>query len=69
MKKLNYAGPSITSLEIKYVNEAVRNGFYENYKLHTNILEMLKQMHCSAGPLEIAAGHLFDQHIPRQNNR
>jgi len=39
MKKLNYAGPSITSLEIKYVNEAVRNGFYENYKLHTSILE------------------------------
>ena len=32
MKKLNYAGPSITSLEIKYVNEAVRHGFYENYK-------------------------------------
>ena len=39
MKKLNYAGPSITDLEIKYVNDAVKNGFYENYKHHTSVLE------------------------------
>ena len=38
-KKLNYAGPSITNLEIQYVNEAVRKGFYENYKFHTSKLE------------------------------
>ena len=39
MKKLNYAGPSITKLEIDSVNQAVKNGFYENYKFHTNKLE------------------------------
>ena len=38
-KKINYAGPWITSKEVEYVQDAVQNGFYENYKLHANKLE------------------------------
>jgi len=39
VKKINYSGPSITKLEIKSVNDAIKNGFYENYKYHVNLLE------------------------------
>lgn len=37
--KINYAGPSITEVEEKYVLDAVRNGFYANYRRHANLLE------------------------------
>jgi perosamine synthetase len=38
-KKINYAGPWITNAEIEAVIEAVKNGFYENYKKDTQSLE------------------------------
>ncbi len=38
-EKINYAGPSITAKEEEYVLEAVRNGFYSNYRRHTQLLE------------------------------
>lgn len=37
--KINYAGPSITSKEEEYVLDAVRNGFYSNYRRHAKLLE------------------------------
>ena len=37
--KINYAGPSITTKEEEYVLEAVRNGFYSNYRRHAGLLE------------------------------
>lgn len=37
--KINYAGPWITEKEVAYVIDAVRNGFYENYRVHTARLE------------------------------
>ncbi|MDC1387854.1 DegT/DnrJ/EryC1/StrS family aminotransferase [Gammaproteobacteria bacterium] len=37
--KINYAGPDITEEDAEYVKDAVLNGFYENYKKHTEILE------------------------------
>lgn len=39
MKKINYAGPSITSDDINAVKDAVEHGFYENYKKNTTDLE------------------------------
>jgi perosamine synthetase len=39
MKKISFAGPSITQKEIDYVIDATRNGFYETYDLHTKRLE------------------------------
>lgn len=39
MKKISFAGPSITQKEIDYVIDATRNGFYETYDLHTKKLE------------------------------
>lgn len=39
MKKINYAGPSITVEDIDAVKDAVENGFYENYKKNTTDLE------------------------------
>lgn len=39
MKKINYAGPSITSEDADAVRDAVLNGFYENYKVHSQLLE------------------------------
>ena len=39
MKKISFAGPSITQKEIDYVIDATRNGFYENYITHTRKLE------------------------------
>lgn len=38
-KTINYAGPWITDLEVKYVEDAVKNGFYENYRVHVQGLE------------------------------
>lgn len=38
-EKINYAGPSITSKEEEYVLDAVRNGFYSNYRRHAKLLE------------------------------
>jgi perosamine synthetase len=38
-KKIAFAGPSITQKEIDYVVDGVKNGFYENYDLHTRRLE------------------------------
>lgn len=38
-EKINYAGPWITEKEVSYVEDAVRNGFYANYRLHTKKLE------------------------------
>ena len=37
--KINYAGPWITAKEVEYVNDAVVNGFYQNYKVHAQRLE------------------------------
>lgn len=37
--KINYAGPSITAKEEEYVLDAVRNGFYANYRRHSKLLE------------------------------
>ena len=39
MKKISFAGPSITQKEIDYVIDATRNGFYENFDQHTRKLE------------------------------
>jgi len=39
MKKINYAGPWITEREVELVIDAVKNGFYKNYKLHAETLE------------------------------
>jgi perosamine synthetase len=39
MKKISFAGPSITQKEIDYVIDATRNGFYESYDFHTKKLE------------------------------
>ena len=38
-KKINYAGPSITTEDADIVRDAVLNGFYENYKVHSQLLE------------------------------
>ncbi len=38
-KKINYAGPWITNTEVEAVIEAVKNGFYENYRRDTQSLE------------------------------
>ncbi|MFN0128178.1 MAG: DegT/DnrJ/EryC1/StrS family aminotransferase [Verrucomicrobiales bacterium] len=38
-QKINYAGPSITTKEEEYVLDAVRNGFYANYRRHAGLLE------------------------------
>lgn len=39
MKKISFAGPSITLKEIAYVIDGVKNGFYETYDQHTKKLE------------------------------
>src|SRR6185369_13249265 len=39
MKKISFAGPSITKKEIEYVVDGVKNGFYDNYSKHTKLLE------------------------------
>lgn len=39
MKKISFAGPSITQKEIDYVVDATINGFYETYDAHTKKLE------------------------------
>jgi len=38
-KKINYAGPSISSIDVDSVTDAVKHGFYENYKKHATQLE------------------------------
>lgn len=38
-KKIHYAGPWITEVEVAAVVDAVRNGFYENYRVHVGDLE------------------------------
>jgi perosamine synthetase len=38
-KRISFAGPSITQKEIDYVMDAVNNGWYENYDVHTQRLE------------------------------
>ena len=38
-KKISFAGPSITQKEVDYVVDATRNGFYENYERHTQLLQ------------------------------
>ena len=37
--RINYAGPHLTEEDADFVREAVLNGFYENYKHYTQILE------------------------------
>lgn len=39
MKKISFAGPSITQKEVDYVIDATINGFYENYDQHAKRLE------------------------------
>ena len=39
MKKINYAGPSILPEDAEFVKDAVLNGYYENYRKHTQLLE------------------------------
>ncbi|MGJ4945771.1 DegT/DnrJ/EryC1/StrS family aminotransferase [Bradyrhizobium sp. HKCCYLS1011] len=39
MKKIAFAGPSITEKEVDYVVDGVRNGFYDNYDAHIRRLE------------------------------
>lgn len=39
MKKISFAGPSITQKEIDYVVDATKNGWYETYDMHTKRLE------------------------------
>ncbi len=38
-KKISFAGPWITQKEIEYVNEAVKNGWYETFSMHIKKLE------------------------------
>lgn len=38
-KKISFAGPWITQKEIDYVNDAVCNGWYESFDMHTKKLE------------------------------
>ena len=38
-KKISFAGPSITQKEIDYVRDAVENGWYETFDMHTKKLE------------------------------
>jgi perosamine synthetase len=38
-KKISFAGPWITQKEINYVIDAVKNGWYETYDMHTKKLE------------------------------
>jgi perosamine synthetase len=38
-KKISFAGPWITDLELEYVSDAVKNGWYETYDMHTKRLE------------------------------
>lgn len=38
-KKISFAGPWITQKEIDYVNDAVINGWYETFDMHTKKLE------------------------------
>jgi perosamine synthetase len=40
-EKINYAGPWITEKEIEAVSEAVKNGFYQNYRFHAKSLETM----------------------------
>lgn len=40
-KKIPLAGPSITQKEIEYVNDAIRNGWYETYDMHIRKLEKM----------------------------
>ena len=47
MKKIYFGGPSITSLEKKYVLDSVTNGFYDGMKkdligLETKLKKLLK---------------------------
>jgi len=39
MNKINYAGPSIHPDDAEFVKDAVLNGYYENYRKHTQLLE------------------------------
>ena len=39
VKKISFAGPSITDHEVKTVTDAVLNGFYDTYTKHTTLLE------------------------------
>jgi len=39
MKKISFAGPSITDKEFEYVNDALKNGWYETFDMHTKKLE------------------------------
>lgn len=39
VKKISFAGPSITKKEIAYVIDGVKNGFYETFDWHTKKLE------------------------------
>ena len=39
MEKINYAGPSIHIDDAEFVKDAVLNGFYENYRKHSQLLE------------------------------
>jgi perosamine synthetase len=39
LKKISFAGPSITQKEIDYVVDATKNGWYETYNIHIKKLE------------------------------
>lgn len=62
-RTIHYAGPSITEYEVAAVADAVRHGFYENYRVHTSRLEQklrefLGVKHCLAVNSGTAAMHL-----------
>lgn len=67
-KKISFAGPWITQKEIDYVNDAVINGWYETFDMHTKKLEKAVcdylgvkyaiATHCCTQALHLAtAGH------------
>ncbi len=67
-KRISFAGPSITDKEITYVNDAIRNGWYENYDSHIVRLERAFAeyigvryaiaTHCCTQALHLAAASL-----------
>lgn len=62
-RKIHYAGPWVTDAEVAAVADAARHGFYENYRVHTSLLESrlreyLGVKHCLAVNSGTAAIHL-----------
>ncbi|MFA5948311.1 MAG: DegT/DnrJ/EryC1/StrS family aminotransferase [Candidatus Gracilibacteria bacterium] len=67
-KKISFAGPWITQKEIDYVTDAAKNGWYENFDMHTKKLEQRIQdylgvkyaiaTHCCTLALHLATASL-----------